>query len=311
MSLLKKGAFVYAIFLIFISIPACQQKEEATRVNLDERTTDISRFKKTIDLKDSLTFCFDLRLSPSEDVEIYGSLLDYLEKETGLDFILLFSIDYNETIENIGTGRAQFAIIGGLSYLKAEPDYGVKMLVKGLCENGKGSYRAAIITKKSSSLNELSLLKCESFAFGSTLSTQGHLIPRYMLEQEGVLLTDLSKYFYTGSHWNCAAAVINGEAAAGGIQDTLAFNLENEGSIKILALSDYYPRSGIAVNKDVPEQTAEKVKKALLRFEPLGKHKEEIINWSKTEMPGGFTEVFPQDYDVLRRLVVKYNLLGG
>lgn len=310
MSLFKRGGLVSAIFLLFILIPACQQKEDVTRVNLDERTSDVSLFKKTIDTGNSLTFCFDLRLSPSEDVEIYGSLMDYLEKETGLDFILLFLKDYNETIENIGTGRAQFAIIGGLSYIKAEHDYGVKMLVKGLCENGKGSYRAAIITKKTSSLNELSRLKGKSFAFGSKLSTQGHLIPRYMLEQEGVLLADLSKYFYTGSHWNCAIAVINGEAAAGGIQDTLAFNLEEEGNIKILALSDYYPRSGIAVNKDVPEQTAEKVKKALLQFEPLGKHKEVVINWSKTEMPGGFTEVFPQDYDILRRLAVKYNFLG-
>ena len=57
--------------------------------------------------------CFDRRLTPKEDVEIYGSFLDYLEKETGLDFILRFSREYEETIENLGTGEAQFGIMGG------------------------------------------------------------------------------------------------------------------------------------------------------------------------------------------------------
>jgi len=37
------------------------------------------------------------------------------------------------------------------------------------------------------------------------------------------------------------------------MQDKLAFKLKQELSIKILTLSHYYPRSGIAVNKDVPK----------------------------------------------------------
>jgi len=61
------------------------------------------------------------------------------------------------------------------------------------------------------------------------------------------------------------------------MQDKLAFKLKQELSIKILTLSHYYPRSGIAVNKDVPKEEADKVKIALLKFDPLGKHKEELI----------------------------------
>jgi len=115
--------------------------------------------------------------------------IDYLEKETGLDFTLLFSESYKESIENIGTGKSQFAIIGGLSFLKAEHDYGVRMLVKGVGQN----------------------------------------------------------------------------------------------------------ESGIAVNKDVPEEIADKVKTALLQFDPAGKHKDGLINWDKTEIPDGFSDVKPQE----------------
>lgn len=306
----KNRTIFFIIFLLFAAIPGCRQGDEVLEVDSDKRVSDVSQLKRTYDRGKSLAFCFDLRLTPKEDVEIYGPFLDYLEKETGLDFALRFSREYEETIENLGTGKAQFGIMGGLSFLKAEYDYEARMLVKGLDENKKGDYRSAIIARMKSKLNKLSELKGRSFAFGSQYSTQGYLIPRYMLEKEGVCLTDLKKYIYTGSHWECARLVIKGEVSAGGIQDTLAFKLEQEGSIKILALSDYYPRSGVAVNKDVPAEIREKVKTALLRFEPLGKDRKGLIDWSKSEMPGGFTTVEPGDYDVLRKMAARYDLLG-
>ncbi len=130
-----------------------------------------------------------------------------------------------------------------------------------------------------------------------------------MLEKEGVLSDDLKKYLFTGSHWNCARAVIKEDALAGGIQDSLAFRLEKDKIIRIIALSDYYPRSGIAVNKDVPEEIADKIKTALLQFDPAGKHKDGLINWDKTEMSGGFSDIKLQNYDVLKKIAEKYKLL--
>ena len=93
-------------------------------------------------------------------------------------------------------------------------------------------------------------------------------------------------------------------------QDSLAFRLEKDKIIRIIALSDYYPRSGIAVPKDVPEEIADKVKTALLQFDPAGKHKDGLINWDKTEMSVGFNDVKPQNYDVLKKIAETYKLLG-
>ena len=93
-------------------------------------------------------------------------------------------------------------------------------------------------------------------------------------------------------------------------QDSLAFRLEKDKIIRIIALSDYYPRSGIAVPKDVPEEIADKVKTALLQFDPAGKHKDGLINWDKTEMSVGFSDVKPQNYDVLKKIAETYKLLG-
>ena len=119
----KNWAIVFTIFLSFFAVFSCGQGEEGHKVDLDKKAPDVSKLVKTIEMGKSLKFCFDLRLDPWEEIKNYGSFLDYLEKETGLDFTLHFSRDYRETIENIGTGKAQFAIIGGLSFLKAEHDY--------------------------------------------------------------------------------------------------------------------------------------------------------------------------------------------
>ena len=310
MKIFKNPAVVFVMFLFFVTVLSCEKKEESRKVDLDKKTSDVSQLVKTTDMKKSLKFCFDSRLDPLEEIKTYGSFLDYLEKETGLDFTLLFSKSYQETIENIGIGKAQFAFMGGLSFLKAEHEYGVKMLIKGMDQNGSGNYRAAIIVKNSSPIKKLCRLKGCCFAFGSKYSTQGYLVPRYMLEKEGVLLDDFKKYLFTGSHWNCARAVIKGDALAGGIQDSLAFRLEKDKIIRIIALSDYYPSGGIAVNKDVPEEIADKVKTALLQFDPAGKHKDGLINWDKTEMSGGFSDIKPQNYDVLKKIAGKYKLLG-
>jgi ABC-type phosphate/phosphonate transport system substrate-binding protein len=204
MKIFRNRAVVFAIFLFFVAALSCGKEKESRKVDLDKKTSDVSRLVKTTDMKKSLTFCFDSRLDPYEEIKTYGSFLDYLEKETGLDFTLFFSKSYQETIKNIGTGEAQFAIIGGLSFLNAEHDYGVRMLVNGLGQNG----------------------------------------------------------------------------------------------------------SGIAVNKDVSEKIADKVKTALLQFDPAGKHKAGLINWDKTEMSGGFSDVKPQNYDVLKKMAEKYKVLG-
>ena len=106
MKIFKNPAVVFVMFLFFVTVLSCGKKEESRKVDLDKKTLDVAQLIKTTDMKKSLTFCFDRRLDPYEEIKIYGSFLDYLEKKTKLDFTLLFSESYQETIENIGNGKA-------------------------------------------------------------------------------------------------------------------------------------------------------------------------------------------------------------
>ena len=111
-----------------------------------------------------------------------------------------------------------------------------------------------------------------------------------------------------GSDRDCAKAVIAGECDAGGMHDTMKRSLADAGK-PIVAFSEYYPSSGISANKDVDPALLEDVKKALLAFDPKGKHAGNLTDWDKTEMPCGFVETDDSDYAELRALATRYGIV--
>lgn len=289
-------------------LTGCVKNEEAKKVSLSKKTAESAAVIE-YPSQETLWFGFDLRLGPKEDVRIYIPLLKYLEYETGRRFRIKFSERYEDTVEDLGKGSTQFASLGALSYLIGEEKYGIKYLVSGVNKNGNTTYHSAIFTVPGSAVNTLQDIKGKCFAFGSRISTQGHIIPRRMLEEGGITLHDLGRYIYTGSYLDTVKAVLNGECDAGGIQDSLAERLLLEGKIKVLKVSEPYPGSLIAYNNSVDGKTVEAVRNALLSLRTARQHKDMLIEWDKTEMPSGFSMLDKPDMDKVRALAIKYGLL--
>ena len=296
--------FIFTLFILF----GCVEQETPKKINLGERVAEPAVNAVGI-RNDLLWFGFDLRLGPKEEVKIYTPFLKYLEESTGQHFRIKFTDKYMNTVENLGKGITQFASVGTLSYVIGREKYGIKYLVSGVNHEGDPRYHAAIVTSHDSKIQNISQLKGKSFCFGSRMSTQGHLIPRKMMEDQGVMLKDLGYYQYTGSHINAANTVLNGECDAGGIQDTLANRLVTEGKIKIIGFSDPYPSSLIAYNADLDSQTVLNIKAALLAFEPMSTHKDMLFEWDKTEMPLGFTVLSEFEINKVTDLAKRYGLI--
>jgi len=296
--------FIFTLFILF----GCVEQETPKKINLGERVAEPAVNAVGI-RNDLLWFGFDLRLGPKEEVKIYTPFLKYLEESTGQHFRIKFTDKYMNTVENLGKGITQFASVGTLSYVIGREKYGIKYIVSGVNHEGDPRYHAAIVTSHDSKIQNISQLKGKSFCFGSRMSTQGHLIPRKMMEDQGVMLKDLGYYQYTGSHINAANTVLNGECDAGGIQDTLANRLVTEGKIKIIGFSEPYPSSLIAYNADLDSQTVLNIKVALLAFEPMDKHKDLLFEWDKTEMPLGFTVLSEFEINKVTDLAKRYGLI--
>jgi phosphonate transport system substrate-binding protein len=263
---------------------------------------------RTVD-SDIYYFGFDLRASPQEDAAQYLPFLKYLSDKTGYKFQLHFSPKNSSAADQLGENITQFAAMGASSFLYAQSHYDVMSLVRGLNHLGKAEYQSVFVTKPKSKIVSIKDLPGKKLAFGSRDSTQGHLIPRIMLNEHGIALSALAKYTYTGSHQNCAEAVISGKYDVCGMQDELAKSLEQRGLLKIIHSSKYFPSSGIASSKAVPEGVRRAVKEALLDFDPEGRDSPTLYHWQSTEMPKGFTESLDADYQHLRDWSIHFGFL--
>lgn len=301
-----KRILIFVLFVLFVS--GCGDKETPKKVSLNKRTSVSENYVKRSETG-SLKFGFDLRLGPKEDVKIYLPFLRYLEQNTGNKFSLRFTERYEDTVENLGKGIIHFAALGPVNCVIAKERYGTGCLVMGLNSDGEPEYRSVIFARKDSPLKDIGDLKGKTFAFGDRFSTQGHIIPRRMLEDASITIKDLKSYVFTGSHTSTARAVLNREYAAGAIQDNLAKRLVAEGKIKIIATSKPYPSSLICFNKDVKPEIINSVKAALLSFKPRGKHSNIVVDWDKTEMPNGFTEYKQSSLREIEELSRRYGLL--
>ena len=286
-------------------LSACDHSQDKTLNDLNQRISDEEIVQSPRQLRhvhedDIIRIGFDLRSSPQEDARQYLPFLKYMESKTNYKFKIHFTNKNSNIIDDLGDGHVQFAFIGATSFIEAQEQYNAKPIVRGINHKGRAEYRSFFIVKPNSTIKDINDIKGKRLAFGSKTSTQGHLIPRIIMEKNKINLSDFAVYEYTGSHQNCANAVISGKYDICVMQDTMASELEEQGLVRTFYKSDYYPSSGVAANKDVPPVVVKKVKQAMLDFEPKGRHQEGLYNWDRTEMPNGFVEAMSVDYTKLR-----------
>jgi len=279
------------------------------QVDSSDRLSDQELFQKKQQHQNTYYFGFDLRASPQEDAAQYLPFLTYLEEATGYHFKLHFTPKNSSVADELGQNVTQFSAMGATSFLYAQSRYDAKSLVRGINHQGKAEYQSVFVIRPNSSIRKIKDIPGSKLAFGSRDSTQGHLIPRIMLKENGISLNNLKKYSYTGSHQNCAEAVVSGHFNVCGMQDQLAKKLEFQGLLKIIHRSRFYPSSGIVANKSVPAEVVARVKQALLDFDPQGKHSQNMYHWDATEMPRGFVVAKEDDYIELRQWSIQLGFL--
>ncbi len=172
--------------------------------------------------------------NPEEVEAQYQPLEDYLKKELGREVELSVPTTYNAVVEAMVSGELDLAYFGGLTYVQARQRADVHPLFTEVNpRTGTTKYRSAIIVPADSDVENVEDLEGETFAFGSVSSTSGSLYPSIMLDEAGIdYRTDLGEVIYTGGHDTTAQAVANGRVAAGGLEDRILYDLQEEGIIE-------------------------------------------------------------------------------
>lgn len=162
-----------------------------------------------------LTFGF----TPAEDAKALAEkaepLLSYLGRELGVKFTPQTASDYAAPIEALRSQKLDIALLGPKATLMAANEAQAQVIARTI--NGeKPSYYSIVFARTDSGIKHLADLKNKSFAFVDVNSASGHLFPRYLLAQQGLVPErDLRQVLFAGAHDAVILAVLNGKVDAG------------------------------------------------------------------------------------------------
>lgn len=261
-----------------------------------------------------------LMLVPSVDAqkvtESAERLVQFLRQYTGYWIEASVPTSYIAVVEAFGAGKADIAALNAFSYLLAHERYGVRAVLRVVRRHGELSYRGQIITHVASGIEHLRQLTGKRIAYVDPASTSGYILPKALLEQEGVRPAE---EVFAMRHDNVVTMVYQRQVDAGATYysppDPVTGEIRDARSrvqrqfpdvvekVRILALTDSIPNDPIVVRADMPEPMVETLVRGLLAFQAHPEGRQALFEIYSVE---GFMPASDHDYDGLRRLLRRH-----
>jgi phosphonate transport system substrate-binding protein len=212
---------------------------------------------------------------PSGDTqEIIASgdqIAEMLSERTGLVVTAEVGTDFAATREAMGAGKAQIGWLNTFNYVLANEKYGVDVGLVTV-RFGSNSYKGQINVRADSGIESLDDLKGKVMCWVDPNSTSGYIIPRIMLQANGIDPdADFSQTIEAGSHNNVITQVYNGDCDAGATYADARSSIEEDvpdvtEKVVVLAETTDIPNDSVAFVKDLPADVREELENALLEI---------------------------------------------
>jgi phosphonate transport system substrate-binding protein len=239
-------------------------------------------------------------LQASTLMERFTPLATYLSRAVGTDVRVRVGTSYRDHVLAVGRGKVDIAFLGPAPYVHLTREFGQFPLLGRFGFDGKRGYRGVIVVPVASEVTSIPQLAGKRMAFGDPLSTMSSLVPRYLIQQEGVSLPELDKHVFLNNHHNVALGVLMGRYDAGAMKEEVFREYEQRG-LRALAWSPEISSHLFVANPALPEPLVGKIRAAMLNLHTTPEGAEILRSIKK-----GTTLVAPVtdgDYDNLRRLL--------
>ena len=225
-------------------------------------------------------------------------LKDYLEAQLGKKIEIIVTTDYSSMIEAMRHGRLDLAYFGPLSYVLARQKSEIEPFA-ALKAKGSTTYQSVVIANISSGVKAIGDIKGKNMAYGDTVSTSSHLIPKSVLAEQGLDAGRDYKEHFVGSHDAVALAVQNGHAQAGGLsrpifESMVERKMVSLDKVKVLTYSKPFPQYPWTLRSNLKPELKDKIRSAFLNLKDPA-----VLKAFKAE---GFDAITDRDYDVVRNL---------
>lgn len=201
----------------------------------------------------------------------FASVMSYLTENLQLNCELIVPESYSVLLKLFHDQKVDLVYLGGYSFVKAQQmDHAIPLVMRRIDTR----FTSLFFVNANSPAQTLDNLENKSIAFGSSLSTSGHLMPRYFLQQKNITPESFfSEIRYSGAHdqtayWVRDGVVDVGAANATTIRSMLNKNLIKPDDIRILWETPPYANYTWAIHPRFAKGFHAKIRDAFLQLSP-------------------------------------------
>lgn len=240
----------------------------------------------------------------------YRPLADHLQYELGVDVTLVVPSSYADLTDEFARRSVDIAVFGAVSFLLAQDESGAEPLAM---RDIDARFFTAFIARADEEGVAVSDFGGRRLAFGSDLSTSGHLMPRFFLGEVFAMEpeVDFSDVIYTGTHDATVAAVLDGSADLGAVNkqvfdDMLRTGRLSADDLRVVWITPPYVDYVWAVQPALEEAVRTDILNTLLQLTASTPVGQEIL----TPLGGrGFIPATPEDFAQLRKIANEVGIL--
>ena len=221
--------------------------------------------------------------APSELQRKFKPLGEYLKAKTGLDVQFTPVTDYAAVVEGLATKKIDLAWLGGFTFVQAKlRTDGLAVPIVQRAEDEK--FTSRFIVPLDSPIKSIAELKGHTFVFGAPSSTSGSLMPRFFLQQQGIVPErDFKTVAFSGAHDATVAFVASGRAEAGVLNASVMDKLveaknPNAEKVRVLATTPPFYDYNWTVRPGLDPALAKKLTDAFLALDPAKPADKEILD---------------------------------
>lgn len=239
-------------------------------------------------------------LSYAELQTRFQPLARYLAKRLDRNVSLRIGGDYDEHVDQVGRDRVDIAYIGPVSYVRMVERFGTKPLLARLEKRGSAVLTGHIVVRERCAIRSLSDLQGKSFGFGDPNSTMSSVVPRALLDIEGIDISGLSRQVRYQGHTNIAFAVLSGQVDAGAVKSEVYNRFAMQGLRSIARLPEVSEHLFVT-RADMPKALIDRVRDLMLDLRNSSEGQQVLR--SLHSQASGLVTVSDDDYDTLRTLL--------
>jgi phosphonate transport system substrate-binding protein len=262
-----------------------------------------------------LRIAFVSYANPQTVVKDSQAVVQYLNPFAGVPIQSFVTLDYGSSIEAMRGGKADLAFVDPLAFMMAHEQIGALPLLLEVYGYGKPAYHSCIWVRRDSGINTLADLRGKTIAFADQIDMSGHLLPREVFVQTGLLSSKrvdgefFKQVYFAGGDEQAMRSVANRFVEAAGVSqyaDQL-LRLEERDQVKAIATSIESPSHLVMARKGLDKAVAERVKRALLALEISDSNDKLIL--SKLYGVQGFAEAKLSDFAEVAKIAARYGFV--